>query len=156
VWLVPLGAVAGAAAVRRDRRWLLVVVALVAVQVVTVWPRLTDDPVAGAAVAGAFARVEGAGGTPCVVDDFTRLRLLGYTRDFAVVTARQQLGECDVVATLATAAGPGPARDADAAFRYRRDLPARTGGVLWSRAEPSCWLDPGKRCPPRAPASASG
>src|SRR4029077_2062382 len=80
LWLAPLTALAAAAAVRHDRRWALLIVVVVVVQVVTVWPRLTEDPIASAQVAAVFDRVHEAGGTPCVIDDFTTLRLLGYTK----------------------------------------------------------------------------
>jgi hypothetical protein len=146
VWLAPLVALGAAAAVLHDRRWTVVVVAVVALQVATVWPRLTTDPVASGRVAEVFARVRRAGGTPCVVDDFTRLRLIGYTRDFAVVGSADQLPACDVVASLDRSHGPGPARDADRAFPHRRVLRARNNGLLWSRLPASCWLTSSRGC----------
>jgi hypothetical protein len=88
-----------------------------------------------------FARVRASGGTPCVIDDFTTLRLLGYTPRFRAAGSAEQLEACTVVASLDRAPGPGPARDADAEFPYRVRLPARTDGVLWSRVPARCWRD---------------
>ena len=53
LWLAPLTALGAATAVRHDRRWALLVGVIVVVQLVTVWPRLTDDPIASAQVKSA-------------------------------------------------------------------------------------------------------
>ena len=142
LWLAPLTALAAAAAVRHDRRWALLIAVIVVVQLTTVWPRLTEDPIASAQVASVFDRVRVAGGTPCVIDDFTTLRLLGYTKEFHAAASKSELAGCTVVASLDQTHGPGPARDADARFRYRAQLPARTNGILWSRVPTACWTEP--------------
>lgn len=142
LWLAPLTALGAAAAVRHDRRWALLVGIVVVVQVMTVWPRLTQDPIASAQVADVFARVRASGGTSCVIDDFTTLRLLGYTKEFRPAGSKSELGSCTVVASLDESSGRGPSRDADAVFPHRTKLHARSDGILWSRVATECWTAP--------------
>ena len=140
LWLVPLPAVAVGVAVARRPFALALVAAIVIVQVVTVWPRLTEDPFASHTVAAVFTRVRAKGGLPCTIDDFGTLRLLGYRRDFGVAASREQMRHCTVAVLLAPAPASGPARNADAVFRYRGALPARAKGVLWSVVPIGCWF----------------
>jgi hypothetical protein len=142
LWLAPLPAVGVAFAV--GRRTLLVgaVVALVALQLVVAWPRVTQDPYASRTVRDVFARVRAAGQIPCTIDDYATLRLTGYTDEFAIASDRRGLDACAVAVLLAPAQveRSRQARAANAAFAHEIVLDARHDATLWSRVPVECWI----------------
>jgi hypothetical protein len=132
------------------RLWLVALVGVIVVlQVITVWPRITEDPLANHTASEVFARVKAHGGIPCISDNFTGLRMVGYTQSFGVATSRAQLEHCTVVVALRANPSSQPAKDAEATFKHRTVLPARIPGVLWSQVPTRCWLrDPApSSCP---------
>lgn len=140
LWILPLTALGAAAAVGRRPLLVLLVGAIVVVQLVSAWPRLTEDSIASGTVATVFSRVDQAGGRPCTIDTFASLRLLGYQSQFSLAATRDQMKHCTVAVLLGVAPKSRPARDADATFRYRTLLPARRAAVLWSTVPTRCWL----------------
>jgi hypothetical protein len=140
LWLLPLVALGVAAAVGRRPRFVLLVGAIVVVQLVSIWPRLNEDPVANATAADVFARVEERGGRACTIDTRASQRLLGYAADFTVATSREEMERCSVAVRLGPAVTAEPSRDADSIFPYRSVLHAREDGRLWSRVPVRCWL----------------
>lgn len=140
LWLLPLTALGAAAAVGKRPLLVVLVALVVAVQLVTAWPRLTEDPIASGEVAQVFSRVRAVGGRPCTVDDYASLRLLGYTTNFSLAVNRAQMGHCTVAVLLGVAPESRPALDADATFRFRWTLRARQDGTIWSKVPRRCWL----------------
>jgi hypothetical protein len=142
-WLVPLAAAGAAATVAKRPRAIAVVGLAVVIQTSTAWPRLTTDEVPNRQAAGILTAAIERGGLPCVSDDFTALRTLGYTDRFVKVPAGAPLPNCTVLIAYGVDRDGELARAARRKFPYSTTLEARTDGVLWSAIPADCWTVPG-------------
>ena len=135
LWLVPVPAIALAAVVARRPTLVVIVIAVVALQVHTAWPRLTTSAYPNVRAGHIVNEVTKQHGLPCVFAAYTALRILGYATSFAIVSTFER---CTVVLSI----GP-PARSVrrtlDRRFAYRETLHAQTDGFLWSVVPTGCW-----------------
>jgi hypothetical protein len=141
-WLLLLPAVGAAMVVRRRPVLAIAFGAIVVAQLVVAWPRLTTDPLGNTRAAPAIRWAVDHGGTACVFDTASALRLAPYLhpRDLILVPSSRVPHECTVVVSLI----PGFTRQYNqrgigAGFRYKVRLPGLDEGTLWSSVPASCW-----------------
>lgn len=99
VFLIPGIAFVMAAAIQRWKVLAPVVLAGVAASVIAQAPGYTQDPLALPQAAAAIDEIHASGGRACVLHADEQ-ELAGYTQNFAVVTAADQLSGCDAVVVV--------------------------------------------------------
>jgi hypothetical protein len=92
---------------------------------------------------------------PCVLNQYTALRLIGYTATFGGLAVLDNRGDCAVLFSIGTTP-EFAVRHLDRIFPYHIVLHAQTDGELWSIVPTTCWStkEPGADCRVPAPTPA--